>query len=669
MESMRVPKDCRWGFLALALIAATRPAQAQTQPAENTETLDPESPLSPMPEIGVDWPDMNADVPTLPNIPVETVAPPAASSQIAPPPVAAGDSASDGSGERRYAVVVEGLDAANRQTVMSRFNALSALKSSDGKPANVAQIDRRAREDVQLLDNLLRAEGFYDANIETTVEGTDSLTVRMIVEPGPIYTFERVDVAGLASTGDKAAEFRRAFGVEVSEPVSADEVIGGRVALDSQLRAEGYPFANIGEPDVVVDHETRTATLNLLVDPGGLQRFGKIVVSGKKPPFGAKHVAVIARFKSGEVYDQAKMDDLKRALIATGIISVADVKPVPSGTPGVADVAVGLDPAPMRTIAGEVGYGTGEGFRVEASWTHRNLIKPEGAVTFRGVAGTQEQYIGALLRQSNFRKRDQVLNARFSVSNANRDAYDARTIEIGAGIERQTNIIWQKKWTWSLGTELIATDERDVSKFAGGGRRTFFISAFPGTLGYDGSDDLLNPTKGFRLSARVSPEISFQNGTFGYVRGQLDGSAYVPAGEKLVIAGRARLGTIVGASAPRIAPSRRFYAGGGGSVRGYGYQAIGPRDAFNDPIGGRSLAEFALEARVRFGDFGVVPFIDGGNISTGSLPGFKSFRFGAGVGARYYSSFGPIRIDVGTPLNRQKGDPRVAVYVSLGQAF
>jgi translocation and assembly module TamA len=105
-------------------------------------------------------------------------------------------------------------------------------------------------------------------------------------------------------------------------------------------------------------------------------------------------------------------------------------------------------------------------------------------------------------------------------------------------------------------------------------------------------------------------------------------------------------------------------------VRGYGYQDIGPRDVNNDPIGGRSLAEFSLEARVKaFGNFGVVPFLDGGNISTGTLPSLGSFRFGAGIGARYYSSFGPIRIDVGTPINPRRGDPKIAVYVSLGQAF
>ena len=140
-----------------------------------------------------------------------------------------------------------------------------------------------------------------------------------------------------------------------------------------------------------------------------------------------------------------------------------------------------------------------------------------------------------------------------------------------------------------------------------------------------------------------------------------------------MIAGRVRFGSILGASRDMIAPSRRFYAGGGGSVRGYGYQKLGPRDANGDPIGGRSLAEFGLEARIRLsafgGNFGIVPFIDGGSLTTGSAPRLGKWQIGAGIGARYYSSFGPIRIDVGTPLNRQAGDSRIAVTVSLGQAF
>jgi translocation and assembly module TamA len=328
----------------------------------------------------------------------------------------------------------------------------------------------------------------------------------------------------------------------------------------------------------------------------------------------------------------------------------------------------------MRTVAGELGYGTGEGVRLEASWQHRNFFNPEGALTLRGVAGTQEQLAAVSLRRNNFRRRDQVLTAQISASDVDRDAFAAKTLLLAAGVERQSNFIWQKKWTWSIGGELIATDERDTIEATGEKRRrTFFIGAIPASMTYDGSDSLLDPSRGFRLGGRVSPELSFHAGTFGYTRAQLDASAYHPVSDRIVAAGRIRLGTIIGAGRDDIAPSRRFYAGGGGSVRGYGYQRLGPRDVDGDPIGGRSLAEFALEARIRLkafgGDFGIVPFIDGGSLSTESMPDLKDWQLGVGIGARYYTSFGPIRVDVGTPLNPQSGDSRVAVVVSLGQAF
>lgn len=368
------------------------------------------------------------------------------------------------------------------------------------------------------------------------------------------------------------------------------------------------------------------------------------------------------------------VEDLRRALIATGLVSAVTLTPRDPGDDAHVDIEAMLSPAPPRTIAGAIGYGTGEGLRAEASWQHRNFFPPEGAITVRGVAGTQEQSGGIIFRRNNFKRRDQVLNAQISAGNIHRTAYDARTLSLSGNIERQSNIIFQKKWTWSAGVELLASDERD-SRGPGGtaARRTYLIGALPAMLTYDGSDDLLDPRRGFRLGGRLAPELSFQNGTFGYARLQLDGSIYVPASETVVVAGRVRLGTILGSSATRIAPSRRFYAGGGGSVRGYGYQRIGPRDINNDPVGGKSLAEFSLEARVRLklfgGGFGLVPFVDAGNISSGGLPRFDNLKFGAGMGIRYYTNFGPIRIDVGTPLNPARGDPRVAVYVSLGQAF
>ena len=338
------------------------------------------------------------------------------------------------------------------------------------------------------------------------------------------------------------------------------------------------------------------------------------------------------------------------------------------------DLTDRLEPAPSHPIAGELGYGTGQGARIEASWTDRNFFNPEGALTLRGVAGTNEQLAAVQFRRSNFLRRDQVLNLQALASHRKFDAYEARTVQLAGNIERQSNFIWQKKWTWTAGGEVLGTIERGVFSSAGlKDTRKFLIAALPASLGYDGSDSLLDPTTGFRLSGRISPEISARGGHFTYARTQIDASAYRPVSDRVVVAGRIRLGTIIGAGVYDIAPSRRFYSGGGGSVRGYGYQQLGPKDADGDPVGGRGLAEFGIEARIRLkqfgGNFGVVPFFDGGSLTTEVLPDFKSWRFAAGVGARYYSSVGPIRIDVGVPLNRQKGDGPIAVTVSLGQAF
>src|SRR5690606_14942573 len=128
-------------------------------------------------------------------------------------------------------------------------------------------------------------------------------------------------------------------------------------------------------------------------------------------------------------------------------------------------------------------------------------------------------------------------------------------------------------------------------------------------LQYDGSNDMLDPTRGFRVAGRATPEAAFQDGFFGYTRFRVDASGYLPlSGDNVVLAGRVALGVIVGADRDRIAPSRRFYAGGGGSVRGFGYEELGPKDADGDPLGGRSLTEVSTELRYRFGDYGIVAF-------------------------------------------------------------
>ena len=626
------------------------PAPQVSDPApQSDDALDPETPLAPLPDLGVEWPGLDA----------------------APADGTSATPATDVSALSRYDYSIEGIEEIADAQFKTRFDALSTLRTHRGEQANTAQIDRRAREDAALLTTLLRGEGYYDARVTSSVAAENAkVVVKLIVEPGPVYRLAGVTLDGVAAAGDKADELREAFGVAQNDPVNADAIAIGEANLRDQIGQQGFPFAKVGSPEIVIDHATQTATLDLSVAPGGERRFGRVTT----PPnriFNARHIEKIARFRPGDPYDTTAIDDLRRALIQTGIVSSVEIKPVEGKEPGTVDIDVAMLPAPVHTIAGELGYGTGEGVRAEVSWTHRNLFPPEGALTLRAVAGTQEQTGSVIFRRNNFEGRDRVLTGQISASNVQRAAYQATTFSLSGSLERQTTIFFQKAWAWSIGAELAASDERDVIVSTGAARRrTFFIAALPTSLNYDGSDDLLNPSKGFRLGGRLSPEVSLQGAAFGYARVQLDGSVYQSIGDRITLAGRVRLGTIVGAPRDQIAPSRRFYAGGGASVRGYGYQGIGPRDPNNDPIGGRSLTEFSLEARIKaFGNIGIVPFFDAGNIYTTSLPKFSGLQYGAGIGLRYYSSFGPIRVDLGTPLNPQRGDPRVAVYVSLGQAF
>ncbi|ASR50081.1 autotransporter assembly complex protein TamA [Blastomonas fulva] len=698
--------------------------------------IDPLAPLDQLPGMEVEWPD-GGDVPPWPGefavedtLPSETQAADASDSanpdsvatgaddvrdglvasalpaaeDLADAPGDGADSAADRRAERqaereqrraerqalreiddgdvRYQVVVnfvpsEDLKALDQGAFTSRFRALSTLERLADDDANLAQVNRRARDDRDLLDTMLHVYGFYDADVRNSVariEGQERVALTFDITAGPLYTLSAIDLAGLDAVGVDVPAMRAAFGMKVGDPANSDTIVAGRLALLTGLLETGFPFAETGEPDLLVDHDQRSGALTLAVKPGGQYRFGGIVTDDDDL-FGSRHLQRIARFDRGDIFQASDVDDLRRAILATGLVSTITLTPVaatpPAGTePGTVDIAVDTVAAPLRTIAGAVGYGTGEGYRAEVSWEHRNFFPPEGLVRARAVGGTQEQLINLVYRRNNFMTRDRVLTAQVLASNINRDAFEARTFLVSASLERQTNLIFQKKWTWSVGGELVLTDERDGrSRIVGGSRRTFFIAALPTSLTYDGSDDLLDPGKGFRLGGRVSPEYSLQSGSQGYVRIQLDGSYYQPVSDRIVMAGRVRLGSTFGADRFDIAPSRRFYAGGGGSVRGYGFQRIGPRDGNDDPIGGNGLAEFSLEARVRFGDFGVVPFFDAGNVYANSVPDFSGLRYGAGIGVRYYSSFGPLRIDVATPLNRQTGDSRIGVYISLGQAF
>jgi len=623
---------------ALAQLAPPLPVEASPPP------VDPElmRPLAPLADFTVD-----------------PVAPPAASDSK---PVVI-----------RYEVGVVGL---GDTAVAAQFDALSILRGNGRRSESSAQVTARADEDVKLLEKLLRAQGYFDARVDaavTPVTGDPArLNVVLTATPGTRYRLTTITLTGPATVPPLLA--RSALKLDPGASIVAADIESAEANIKLRLPEQGYPFVTLGPRDIVLDDVTHGGGYTLPVAPGVRSRFAGIRLDGE-PVLSARHVGVIARFKSGELYDNRKVDDLRRALVATSLYSSVTIEPVATaavdadGTAPV-DLLIKGGRGPKRTLSGSTGYATGEGIKLQGSYIDRNRFPPEGALGYDVIAGNQLQSVAATFRRSNAGQRDRSFQIGLTAANEDFAAYNAKTITLAASLSRVSTPIWQKRWTWSAGVELDASRERDFDIARTTSRaRLYGIAALPLQLGFDSSDNLLDPTRGFRVTVRNSPEVSYQRRVFGYDRSQIEGSAYHRIGHDIVLAGRIRTAEIVGASTAEIAPTRRIYAGGGGSVRGFGYQELGPKDANNAPVGGRSSVEFAGEVRYRFDNFGIVPFLDGGQVYDASLPKLTGLRYGAGIGARYYTNFGPLRFDVATPIARRKGEDPVTIYVSIGQAF
>ncbi|WP_379920927.1 autotransporter assembly complex family protein [Erythrobacter sp. R86502] len=608
------------------------------------------------------------------------------------------DASDDEVVEIAYSVRIEGLEAADEDTgsaLAAMFEDLSALEDGDGEAANVAQVAARLTEDSALLQRILASEGWYEASVTTRIDRSEDPTGQPLTAVLSVVSGERFVFSDIVINADPVVPadlITQNMALAVGEPIIAERVQGSEANIAVRLPENGYPFAAVGQRDILLDPDTKDGVYTLPIDVGPRSRFGAIETTGNLA-FDAEHIAVLARFDRGDLYDSRDIDDLRQALVATGLFNTISVVPQRTGEPAgdgteFATVLVEQDAGPPRTIAGSAGFGTGQGFRLEGSWTHRNLFPPEGALIANVVAGTQEQGAGLSFRRSNAGQRDRTLQVRAEALRSDFAAFEAFTGQLSALISYDSTPLWQKPLTYAYGIRLIGTNEQDFDFDLGElNRRTFFIGGLTGQVGVDRTDSLLDATRGFRVTALVEPEGSLQDGFTPYVRARIDASAYYSVTDSIVIAGRARLGTIQGIERFDLAPSRRFYAGGGGSVRGFGFQELGPKielanldfdpdnpdegesPTFFRPIGGRSLNEVAAEVRYRFGNFGVVGFVDAGQVYEGTTPDFSNLRYGAGIGGRYYTNFGPLRFDVAIPLDRQPGESNIAVYVSIGQAF
>jgi translocation and assembly module TamA len=679
---------------------STGPIIPDSQFEEELPPLDPEfgKPLEPLEDFAVEGdPPVTAEGELIADAPVpdpELTRPltPIAEFDVATPEPGS-ESAEDAPGPVepvRYSLETEGFEEVDLE---GRFRELSALEDADGEATNGAMVSQRAKEDEALAVRLLRSEGYYDATALSTIEQVPEepgrLRVVLSAIPGPRYTFGNITITGPET--EPAGLVREALPLKPGDPIVALNVEAAEANVRLRLPQQGYPFVELGLRDVLLDPETRIGDYTLPVETGPRSRFAGFTTEGDLA-FDAKHVGVLSRFQRGDLYDHRKVDDLREAMIATGLFTTVAAEPVRTGEIAedgaeYVNILVRQDAGPARSLSANAGFSTGEGLRIEGAWEHRNFWKPEGAIRASAIVGTKEQAVRLQFRRSNAGKRDRTVLVQAEAGRRDFAAFRGYTARLHGLISRESTPIWHKRWTWAYGAEIIATNESVIGEPRLSIGDAFFLAGVTGQLGYDTSNSLLDPTKGFRLLGRVNPETSLREPSQPYIRNIIEGSAYYPAADNVTIAGRVRLGSIYGATLGELAPSRRLYSGGGGSVRGFGFQELGPRivvpnprfdpedpDEKDDPTlsvptGGRSLNEFAVEGRYRFGNYGIVAFVDAGQVYDKQSPQFSDLRFGVGVGGRLYTNFGPLRADIAMPIGRREGESRFAIYISIGQAF
>ena len=450
-------------------------------------------------------------------------------------------------------------------------------------------------------------------------------------------------------------------------------MVAAQAALVSAFGASGHPFAKVDNRQVVIDHRNHTMEVTYKLAPGPAMRFGGVSIRGLKT-LDPGYVERRLRWQRGEAYDAAKVEETRRALIETGLFSTVQITPAAEpDQPGSAQMTIDVTERPHRTIGAGVGYNTSQGAAARVFWENRNLFGNAEYLKLSATGGQQVYGVNANFRRPDFLVTDQDFLATAEIADDTPVAYHSRRALATAGVERRFGRLL-------TGGVLLEAEEANVEQLANVSTNTsaqrtqrYTLFGVPAYLKLDTTDNLLSPTRGWRAQLSVTPAHIFSSPSLTYVTSLLSASTYwkVDADGRAILAGRAALGSLDGAPLSPLPADQRIYVGGGGTIRPYGYQMAGPLASNNDPIGGRSSLVLNFESRIKVTDtIGVVPFVDAGSYYENSVPQLSQRLFyGVGLGLRYYTPFGPLRLDLATPLYKRNADSWVQVYVSLGEAF
>lgn len=484
------------------------------------------------------------------------------------------------------------------------------------------------------------------------------------------------------------ADSRKAFGLQTGQKAIASDVLTAQSGLQHALLEQGHALATVGTPVAYLRPATHTLDLEFAVGVGPVVDIGPISFSGQKRTR-EKFLRERLLMHEGQLYRPSKIEEARQDLAGVGIFSSVGVHDAPplvavaqgKGTPDVAQAMplhFSLTEGKRHTVSGQLGYSTDLGGRAGASWTHRNLLggaeqlKLTALVT--GLGGSAQQGLGydvyADFLKPDFLRRDQNLSLRVEGIRQLLYSYQQTAILVRGGLIRRLS----KRW--SVNGSVLAEQE-NIKQF--GNSKDYLIAQLPLGAVYD-STDVANPidpaTHGMKATVNLTPSVSLESGTSFFTIMSASASTYFDlhrfgwtAPGRSVIAVRGLVGSVQGATTYDIPPDQRLYAGGPATVRGFRYQGVGPQNG-KYGVGGTSLDAGSVEFRQRIlKSFGAAAFVDAGQVGAGSRPFQGTLRVGYGVGVRYYTPIGPVRLDVALPANRPPHGDKWELYIGLGETF
>lgn len=552
-----------------------------------------------------------------------------------------------------YDVVLQGpADSDLAERLQTELDLIK--KKARGVPS-MAVLDARLQRDLERITNALHAYGYYDGTARGTMAEGSPARVTIVIEQGHLYTIGRYDVVWRGAQPDVPLVI-----TAVGLPASGRNIISAGDFLQATLKDAGFYDAQIVDRRVVLDRPSGTVEVTVTVVPGGPVTVGEFQVSGAIA-IPELRVSRLSKLEPGETLTPARLKGSEDKLLESGLFNEARAEPV--GKAPARTVKFTIEERLPRTVSGAIGYSLQDGYSIQAAWEHRNLFGDAEKLRAELTVGNQRQSLDLTYRQYDTLFIGHTLLATLDIA---REDVDNQKFEQAALIATlETEIFPKLTLRYGGSIEYV----RDETLTHGGDYALLGVRA---ELSYDDANDLLDPTSGYRAALRVTPYIGWNGDFRQFAAVELIGAAYFPLDDakKFVAAVRGRVGTILGDERDDIPIAKRFFAGGGGSIRGFGYKRAGPIDIDDSPIGGSSVVEVNAELRYRINeDFGAVVFVDGGGAFPENLPDDVDFFIGAGAGIRYYSPIGPVRLDVAIPIEGRKGEPDYQIYVSIGQAF